>query len=382
MKKILALALAALMVFVLVAACGNQAAPAPAAPAPAAPAPAPAPAPEAPVIEDIQEVEEAKALRVAFINAGPDDYYKQFGDVFAALGAMYGWEVTEINSEYRPDKELSNVQDMINAGMDAIAVITVQMEAAGEATILANEAGVPIFFVAGTPDESKGARPDGHVSDNFLYMGWLVGKYVGENYPEEQTCFTIEGFLGQGTAEAQTEGFRRGLAETSGAEVVSLGSGEWQRTLAIPIMADLISSGRDWRVIYGANDEMTDGILTAMEEANIDPTEKVVVSSNGKELSWPWLRAGTVQAVSPNPPSLNADLSIQQIIAYFEGRDYPKAIRIYAPEALTADNVGTAIPWLTNDYIAGRNAGNFPYDLYYYADLMERMEAENPWMAP
>ena len=381
MKKILALALAALMMFALVAACGGN--DAPAAPAPAAPAPAaPEPAPEAPVIEDIQEVEEAKALRVAFINAGPDDYYKQFGDVFAALGAMYGWDVTEINSEYKPEQELANVQDMINAGMDAIAVITVQMEAAGEATILANEAGVPIFFVAGTPDESKGAKPDGHVSDNFLYMGWLVGKYVGENYPEEQTCFTIEGFLGQGTAEAQTEGFRRGLAETSGAEVVSLGSGEWQRTLAIPIMADLITSGREWRVIYGANDEMTDGILTAMEEANIDPTEKIVVSSNGKELSWPWLRAGTVQAVSPNPPSLNADLSIQQIIAYFEGREYPKAIRIYAPEALTADNVGTAIPWLTNDYIAGRNAGNFPYDLYYYAELMERMEAENPWMAP
>ena len=169
MKKILALALAALMMFTLITACGGGQE-TPAAPQPAAPAPAPEPAPEAPVIDDMEEIEEAKALRVAFINAGPDDYYKQFGDVFAALGQSYGWEVTEINSEYRPDKELSNVQDMINAGMDAIAVITVQMEAAGEATILANEAGVPIFFVAGRPDESKGAKPDGHVSDNFLYM--------------------------------------------------------------------------------------------------------------------------------------------------------------------------------------------------------------------
>ena len=380
MKKILALSLAMVMVFALATACASTPAdtPAPEAPAPAAPEPAP----EAPVIEDTIDVtEETRQKRVAFINAGPDDYYKQFGDAFAAIGESYGWEVTEINSEYRPDKELSNVQDMINAGMDAIAVITVQMEAAGEATLLANEAGVPIFFVAGTPDESKGAKPDGHVTDNFLYMGWLVGMFVGNNYPEEQTCYTIEGFLGQGTAEAQTEGFRRGLEESSGAELVSLGSGEWQRTLAIPIMADLITSGKEWRVVYGANDEMTDGILTAMQEANIDAAEKVIVSSNGKELSWPWLRDGIVQAVSPNPPSLNADLCVQQIVAYFEGREYPTKIRIYAPEELRSDNLDSAIPWHVPDYVAGRNAGNFPYQLDYYYDLMQKMESENPWLA-
>ncbi|MCL2033516.1 MAG: sugar ABC transporter substrate-binding protein [Oscillospiraceae bacterium] len=380
MKKILSFILATALLAVIFAACGGSPAPTEQA---AEQAPAPAPAQESPVIEDLEEVADTDVhagKRVAFINAGPDDYYKQFGDAFAAIGRQYGWDVTEINSEYEPAKELANVEDMINAGMDAIAVITVSMEAAGEACILANNAGVPIFFVAGTPDESRGAKPNGHVTDNFLYMGYLVGRFVGENYPDETVAYTIEGFLGQGTAEAQTEGFRRGLEATSGAEVVSLGSGEWQRTLAIPIMADLITSGREWNVIYGANDEMTDGILTAIEEAGIDAKDKVVVSSNGKELAWPWLKDGRVKADSPNPPSLNADLSVQQIVAHFEGRPFPQKIRIYAPAALTADNIDTAIPWVVSDYIAGRNAGNFPYQLDYYENLMKEMEAENPWL--
>jgi hypothetical protein len=33
-------------------------------------------------------------MSIGFVNAGPDDYYAQFGNAFKAIGESYGFEVT------------------------------------------------------------------------------------------------------------------------------------------------------------------------------------------------------------------------------------------------------------------------------------------------
>ena len=129
MKKILAILLALAMVFAF-AAC--------------VPAADPAPADDQDV-EMEEELDNITGKKIGFINAGPDDYYAQFGDAFKAIGEAVGFVVTEVNSDYLPEKELANVQDMIAQGIDAIAVITVgaagsaaSIEAAYEADVLIN----------------------------------------------------------------------------------------------------------------------------------------------------------------------------------------------------------------------------------------------------
>ena len=62
--------------------------------------------------------------KIGFVNAGPDDYYAQFGKTLVAVAKSYGMSVTELNSNYKPEQELANVQDLIATGVDAIAVIT------------------------------------------------------------------------------------------------------------------------------------------------------------------------------------------------------------------------------------------------------------------
>src|SRR5208337_3751145 len=65
-----------------------------------------------------------KGKTIGFVNAGPDDYYAQFGKSLVAVAKSYGMNVVEVNSNYKPEKELANVQDLIAKGVDAIAVIT------------------------------------------------------------------------------------------------------------------------------------------------------------------------------------------------------------------------------------------------------------------
>jgi ABC-type sugar transport system substrate-binding protein len=300
---------------------------------------------------------------VYFINAGPDDYYAQFGDAFKAIGAEVGLTVKELNSDYNPEQELANVQDAITAGADAIAVITAGAAGSAESIAAANAAGVPIFFIAGKPELKPGTDLTGHVTDNFVIMGYLVGKWVAENYPDAQ-CVNIPGFLGQGPAEGEIVGFDLALAEAGMKPAILTKSSEWQRTLAIPIAQDLIASGTEFDVVFCCNEETYFGVKQVFDELGV--TDKVLVSNNGKDDAWPDLISGALAATVPNPPSLNADICIQQIIRYFNGEEFVQYLQIMPPFVLTGENVGQAIPWTVSDYLAGRAANTFQWNLADY----------------
>jgi ribose transport system substrate-binding protein len=332
----------------------------------AAPAAAPAAAEEG----------EFAGKQIGFVNAGPDDYYAQFGDALVAIAEReYGIRVTELNSDYSPQRELENVQDLIARGVDAIAVITAGAAGSAQSIRAANEADVPIFFIAGRPDTLPGYDLTGHVTDNFVIAGYKVGEWVAQNHPDAISV-KIPGFLGQGPAEGQIVGYQMAMEEYGMEPAEILASSEWQRTLAIPITQDLIASGREFDVLFGANEETVAGILQVFDELNVE--DKIVISVNGKEEGWEWLREGRMQATTPNPPTLNADLSIQQIVRHFRGEDFVQYLQITPFDVLTADNLDQAIPWRTEDYLRGRAAGEFEYRLEYYEEqyLANREEFE------
>ncbi len=137
----------------------------------------------APAVEATEEaaddgiIGDLAGTKIGFVNAGPDDYYAVLGNGLKGIGELYGFEFTELNSDYKPEKELSNVQDLIAKGVDAIVVITAG--AAGSAATIdaANAADVPIFFIAGKPAINEGGKLTGHVTDNFVIMGYGVGKW-------------------------------------------------------------------------------------------------------------------------------------------------------------------------------------------------------------
>ena len=109
-NKMLALVM---VIAVLVSACAPAAAPttAPAAAPTTAPAAAPTTAPAAaPTTAPASDA--VKGKTIGFVNAGPDDYYAKVGSAIKAIATGYGMNYVEVNSDYKPEKELANVQDL------------------------------------------------------------------------------------------------------------------------------------------------------------------------------------------------------------------------------------------------------------------------------
>ncbi len=360
MNKVLSVVMVLAVLFGVVGCSASPAAAPTAAPAaaPAAATAAPAAPTAAPAAAD-----PVKGKTIGFINAGPDDYYAQFGNALKAIAQAEGMKVIELNSDYKPEKELANVQDLVARGVDAIAVITAGAAGSAASIKAAYDAKVPIFFIAGKPELAAGTDLTGHVTDNFVILGYQLGQWVAKNHPNTK-CVQIPGFLGQGTAEGQIVGFNLGLTEAGMPECKVLKSSEWQSDKAIPIAQDLIASGEEFDVIFGANGETVRGILQVFDELGVK--NKVVVSINGKEEEWQWMKDGKEAASVPNPPSLNADLCVQQIMRYFRGEKFIQYLQIKPFAVITKDNLDQAIPWNTENYLKGRAANAFKYDLAYY----------------
>ena len=375
MNKVLSVVMVIAVLLGVVGCSATPAAPAAPTAAPAAPAATEAPAApaatEAPAAPAATEVPAApaedpvKGKTIGFINAGPDDYYAQFGDALKAIAKAEGMNVVELNSDYKPEKELANVQDLVARGVDAIAVITAGAAGSAASIKAASDANVPIFFIAGKPELMEGTDLTGHVTDNFVILGYQLGQWVAKNHPGTK-CVQIPGFLGQGTAEGQIVGFNLGLTEGGNEECKVLKSSEWQSDKAIPIAQDLIASGEEFDVIFGANGETVRGILQVFNELGVK--DKVVVSINGKEEEWEWLKDGREAATVPNPPSLNADLAVQQIMRHFKGEAFEQYLQIKPFAVITKDNVGEAVPWNVENYLKGRAANTFKWDLGYYEE--------------
>ena len=365
MNKVLALVLLVALAVSSVACSAPAAAPAAAPTAAPAAAATAAPAAAKPTAAPAAAADPVKGKTIGFINAGPDDYYAQFGKTLKAVAESQGMKVVEVNSDYKPEKELANVQDLVAKGVDAIAVITAGAAGSAASIKAASDAKVPIFFIAGKPELMPGTDLTGHVTDNFVILGYQLGQWVAKNMPNAK-CVEIPGFLGQGPAEGQIVGFQMALDEANQGECKVLKSSEWQSDKAIPITQDLLAAGTPFDVIFAANGETARGVLQVFNEQNVK--NKAVVSINGKEEEWEWLKQGKESASVPNPPSLNADLSVQQIMRYFKGQPFEKYLQIKPFAVITKDNIGEAIPWDTANYMKGRAANAFKYDLAYYED--------------
>jgi len=361
MKKILSLIMCLAFVVVMLAACGQQAAPAAETKATEAAKPAET-TKEAPK-EETKPAAPAAKKAIGYFKAAADDYYKAGWDVFKALADKEGWDTQEVLADGSDAKMLSAVEDFITQKKDAIVCVQTTAAAGGECAKKAKEAGVPFFSLTHQPQVTKGFEPTGASCYDWVTDGTYAGKSAIEH--NVKNVIIIEGVQGQGTAAAQTVGFLQAYKDAGKqVKVVFTGYGQWFAQGGQKAMDEAIAAvgAKGFDGLYVHNDEMLDGVLNSMKNAGLDPSKYWIGASNGKEKSWKWVKDGLVTMDVNQTPTLEADLVFQMIKAQFEGKPYKHYVySILKP--FTKDNMDGLVPYVKDDYLAGRDAKKFIFDI-------------------
>jgi ABC-type sugar transport system substrate-binding protein len=343
--------------------------------------------------EVAEEAAEVQTLKIGYYADAADSYYQVEVDTLIACAEAdpeCDWDVTYKVGQSTAAEQLQAVEDFIIAGYDAIVVIQNNADTTSECIVKAVDAGIP-YFGASHSFASVSNRED--AAGSCCYDFIEAGVYAGEDALARgvEKVIMIEGVLGQGSAGAQTLGFLKAYEDagkslggytaeevatqkmelsldgTQEIEVVFWASGNWFSDPAQKAMTDAITSlGPDgFDGAYVQNNPMMEGVLLAMEEAGLDSSDYWLGSSNGREISWQWVKDKIITMDVNQTAALEGETEYQQIKAYFKGEEYRKYVHPYlTPYNIDNINDVALVPFSDVDkYMEGRAAGDFVTDI-------------------
>lgn len=218
-------------------------------------------------------------LRVGFCPSAVDVYYNRiwYGiqDTLEETGYDIEFDYQAPSSQAATDEAVTIVEGWIAQDYDAIC-LTIADEASLMPVIRdATNAGIPVFLMNSPQFEN-----DYYVSNigyDQAYGGYLLGKYVGEYYKDQEEvnlCFVI-GVAGDTFTRERMSGFNEAIAEYSNINILDTQEGNWSRADAAAVAEDLIQAYPDMDGFVTLFDDMGLGIYQTVKAAGLDGQIKI-----------------------------------------------------------------------------------------------------------
>jgi inositol transport system substrate-binding protein len=169
-------------------------------------------------------------------------------------------------------KQLSQVQNFVARGVDAIIVNAADTAAVQPITSAAVEAGIPLIYVNLGPEPgTKLPEKVVVVVSDHTVSGRLEAEGLVECMKGKGDVAIMMGELASNATDQRTAGNKEVFAKHPDIKVVLEQTANYQRNQAIDLMTNWITTGAKFDAIAANNDEMAIGAIFAMEQAGIDP---------------------------------------------------------------------------------------------------------------
>ncbi|GAA0317412.1 substrate-binding domain-containing protein [Kineococcus aurantiacus] len=274
----------------------------------------------------------------SFITAG-----KEGMDAYAeAKGIELLWNSANLDV----NTQASQVDQYVNAGVDAIIVVPVQADSLQPQVAAAKAAGIPIVPVNAELNSTDIA---GNVQPDDVAAGAAEMQMMADTLGGKGNIVVLQGPLGQSGELNRTKGIKQVLANYPDIKVLAMDTANWKRDEAVNKVKNWISAfGDDLDGVVSENDDMGLGALQALKEAGktipivgIDGIEDGLNAVKSGEFIGTMLQNGTVE--------LSAGLAVAAAIA--AGTDV-NTEPVYNMPKITKENVDVAIQHVVTDRAA------------------------------
>ncbi len=223
---------------------------------------------------DAEEATGGKITIVFAIDNLTDTYMRSVADGFLAWGEENSdiVETTVLDAEADITKQMTNIENAITQGADAIVLKPVDSCGCTNMATACEEANIPLVTV--TQDTNDEAMRRTYIgTGDHKYAGELQATYIDEQLNGEGNACVLIGDLGHEVSVNRTDGVLEYLeANCPNIKILDQQIANWMRDDAIAVVEDWLNSeiGADIDVIFANNDEMAIGAILACEEAGRD----------------------------------------------------------------------------------------------------------------
>lgn len=225
--------------------------------------------------------------KIGFVNISTDTFGSCLQKGVEAAATEKGVKLITVNSNNDPTKELTNVEDVISRGADAILMQTVNVDALAGGISKAKAANVPLYLTAVLPRETAdllGGTAVDLAGIGRQAAGWIAKDAGGADV----TVGLITGVPG-----AASDILAGGFKESGDVAVVAEQPGMYNRGKAQDVAENIIQANPDLNYMFVQNEEMAFGALTAIQASGKDIK---IVTSNGTDEGLAAVKSGDFAA--------------------------------------------------------------------------------------
>lgn len=306
----------------------------------------------------------AKQLVYGYVTPGPDTWYKKDVDGFVYAAERAGVKTVVLNSNYDPEKEIANIDLLINQGVDGMCVFTFNQNGANIAAKKCAAAGIPLVVTDNVGQVLKsGSDVVAAIDFDWRAMGADMAQHLAKNYPGEKIA-VVMGLFEHVPVQIFRSAFEPEVKKLGANQIVAIRDGRYDPNEAVKQVQDLIQSGTDFSLLFIFNEEMAAAVVRTLKTSGKLNNPIKVFSTNGAPYGIDLIKEGALKYSISSSPGWEGMISFLALQAYKKGVVTKKNQQIMLPIAgitpQTIDDKTKVIPWDTDPVWLDLTAKFFP----------------------
>ncbi len=263
-----------------------------------------------------------------------DEFYKTLEQGLKDEAVKQKVDLTITSADKDLNKQINQVQNFLAQKMDAIVLCPVDSQGIVSAVMAANQANIPVF----TADiASKGGKVVCHVASDNVQGGRLDGEYLGKLLNGKGNVAILD-LRTVTSVQDRVKGFKEALKAFPGIKIVADEDVDGaKRENAVPKATNVLTAHPDINAIFGINDPVALGSLSALQQLN--KSNVIVVGFDAVPEAQNYIRhQSQLKADAIQWPHVIGSATVDVIVKSLNGETVPPLIPI--PTSLfTAESV-------------------------------------------
>jgi inositol transport system substrate-binding protein len=186
-------------------------------------------------------------------------------DALRAEAKKLDVDLVESDGQGKAENQISQTENFIVRGVDAIILNPYDKEGSAHAVDLAVQAHKPIVVVNAIVSNLD--KANAYVGSEDAEAGRIAAQRIMDVLQGKGSIAVIHGPNGHSAEVQRSDGIRQVLAKYPDAKIVLEQTANWDRAQALNLMENWLASGRKIDAVIAQNDEMALGAYKAIETA-------------------------------------------------------------------------------------------------------------------
>jgi ribose transport system substrate-binding protein len=269
-------------------------------------------------------------------------------------GFQYGAEkngdkVLVLNSEYDVEKEIANIEQAINQGVDGISMFSFNETGAIQCAQRAQKAGIPVVVTDSVGSVfGHGADVVAAIDFDWTEMGVYYGNWMAENAPGEGYVI-ITGSFESVPCQKINASIEETTKKLGKNKQLDIRAAHYNPNEAVNVAQDIIESGLDVGVMFVMDEDMAASIIRMLENRKLINNPIKVIAQNGSTAGLPLIKNGSLSYTISSSPGWEGLIAYKALDAFVSGKSKDINQQIMLPtmeiNSSNIDDPMAVVPW-------------------------------------